>query len=77
MDNNEGQMGLTYLTVLQRVLGQKKWDDLVGRLAELSPKTYECMPDMALNIGLGKRLSRLTGNDVLHRVLLRYPEQAR
>jgi ABC-type Fe3+ transport system substrate-binding protein len=54
VDNNEGQMGLTYLTVLQRVLGQKKWDDLVGRLAELSPKTYECMPDMALNIGLGK-----------------------
>src|SRR5579862_2913343 len=53
VDNNEGQMGLTYLTVLQRVMGARRWDDFVGRLAEMAPRTYECMPNMALNIGLG------------------------
>ena len=53
VENNEGQMGLTYLTVLQREMGEKRWEDFVGRLADQKPKTYECMPNMALNIGLG------------------------
>ena len=52
-DNVEGQMGLTYLTALNRIIGEKKWNEIVGRLADLKPKTYMCMPEMALNIGLG------------------------
>jgi len=52
-NNAEGQMGLTYLTTLRRVLGNKKWDGLVDRLSQLTTTGYQCMPDMALNIGLG------------------------
>ncbi len=52
-DNAEGQMGLTYLTTLRRILGDKKWDGLVDRLSRLTTTGYQCMPDMALNIGLG------------------------
>ncbi|MFQ6135199.1 MAG: ABC transporter substrate-binding protein, partial [Nitrososphaerales archaeon] len=52
-DNVEGQMGLTYLTALSRIMGEKRWSDFVGRLADMTPTTYQCMPEMALNIGLG------------------------
>jgi len=52
-NNAEGQMGLTYFTTLRRILGSKKWDGLVDRLAQLTTTGYQCMPDMALNIGLG------------------------
>jgi ABC-type Fe3+ transport system substrate-binding protein len=52
-NNSEGQMGLTYLTTLRRVMGDKKWDGLVDRLSQLTTTGYQCMPDMALNIGLG------------------------
>jgi ABC-type Fe3+ transport system substrate-binding protein len=52
-NNVEGQMGLTYLTALHRIIGERKWDNIVQRLADLKPKTYMCMPEMALNIGLG------------------------
>lgn len=54
VDNTEGQMGLTYLTTLKRIMGEKWWSDFVGRLADMKPTTYECMPEMALNIGLGR-----------------------
>lgn len=52
-NNAEGQMGLTYLTTLRRVWGNKKWEALVDRLSQLKTMGYQCMPDMALNIGLG------------------------
>jgi len=54
VDNKEGQMGLTYLTALNRIMGEKRWNDFVDRMADMKPTTYECMPEMALNIGLGK-----------------------
>ena len=53
VDNKEGQMGLTYLTALNRIMGEKRRNDFVGRLADMKTTTYECMPEMALNIGLG------------------------
>ncbi len=52
-NNVEGQMGLTYLTALRRIIGEKRWNDIVARLADMKPTTYQCMPEMALNIGLG------------------------
>jgi len=52
-ENIEGQMGLTYLTSLHRILGAKRWEKIVDRLVDMDPATYQCMPEMALNIGLG------------------------
>lgn len=62
VDNVEGQMGLTYLTSLHRIMGEKRWNDFVGRLSSMKPTTYQCMPEMALNIGLGKSQIGLPAN---------------
>ena len=48
-------MGLAYLVTLQRIFWQKKWDEFLEQLGMLKPKAYECMPMMALGIGLGDR----------------------
>lgn len=55
VQNIEGRMGLAYLVTLQRIFGQKKWDEFVDRLSMLKPKAYECMPEMALRVGIGER----------------------
>ena len=52
--NTEGQMGLTYLTSLKRIMGEKWWNTFIDRMVEMKPTTYACMPEMALNIGLGR-----------------------
>jgi len=52
--NKEGQMGLTYLTVLRQKMGERSWSDFVRRIYAASPTTYDCMPEMALNVGLGR-----------------------
>jgi len=54
VSNREGQMGLTYMTTLASLLGNRRWSALIDRLVALEPTMYECMPDMALNIGLGR-----------------------
>jgi ABC-type Fe3+ transport system substrate-binding protein len=53
-NNVEGQMGLTYLSVLEREIGNRRWNGVVDRIAEMRPTMYQCMPEMALNVGLGK-----------------------
>lgn len=55
VENSEGRMGLAYLTTLSRIVGPKRWSRLVDRLADLKPKAYECMPEMALAIGKGEK----------------------
>jgi len=51
-ENNEGQMGLTYMTTMRRIMGDKKWENFVDRLSRVKTTGYQCMPDMALNVGL-------------------------
>ncbi|HZW84747.1 MAG TPA: ABC transporter substrate-binding protein [Nitrososphaerales archaeon] len=53
-ENKEGQMGLTYLTVLRKKMGEKRWADFVKSIYAANPTTYDCMPEMALNVGLGR-----------------------
>ncbi|MDG6915881.1 MAG: ABC transporter substrate-binding protein [Nitrososphaerota archaeon] len=53
VDNKEGQMGLTYLTVLREIMGEVRWTDFVRSIFLSKPATYDCMPEMALNISLG------------------------
>lgn len=53
-ENKEGQMGLTYLTVLRNKMGERKWTDFVRSIYASNPTTYDCMPEMALNVGLGR-----------------------
>ena len=53
-ENKEGQMGLTYLSVLRDQMGERAWADFVRRIYSSDPTTYECMPEMALNVGLGR-----------------------
>lgn len=52
-ENKEGQMGLTYLTVLREIMGEARWTEFVKELYESRPTTYDCMPEMALNVGMG------------------------
>jgi ABC-type Fe3+ transport system substrate-binding protein len=52
-ENKEGQMGLTYLTVMREVMGEAKWTEFVKSIFLSRPTTYDCMPEMALNIALG------------------------
>jgi ABC-type Fe3+ transport system substrate-binding protein len=53
-ENKEGQMGLTYLTVLRQKMGEDAWSKFVREVFAARPTTYDCMPEMALNIGLGR-----------------------
>lgn len=55
VQNIEGRMGLAYLVTLKRVVGDKKWDEYIQRLIALNPKAYECMPEMALRVGMGEK----------------------
>jgi ABC-type Fe3+ transport system substrate-binding protein len=52
-ENKEGQMGLTYLSVLREKMGERSWSELVKGIYASKPTTYDCMPEMALNVGLG------------------------
>jgi ABC-type Fe3+ transport system substrate-binding protein len=53
-ENKEGQMGLTYLSVLREKMGERSWSDFVKGVYAAKPTTYDCMPEMALNVGLGR-----------------------
>lgn len=53
-ENREGQMGLTYLSVLHDIMGVGRWTNFVRDIYDSRPTTYECMPEMALNVGMGK-----------------------
>lgn len=53
-ENKEGQMGLTYLTILRRRMGERAWSEFVRNIYAVKPATYDCMPEMALNVGLGR-----------------------
>ncbi len=53
-ENKEGQMGLTYLSVLRERMGERSWGELVKGIYSSNPTTYDCMPEMALNVGLGR-----------------------
>ncbi len=55
-ENKEGQMGLTYLSVLRERMGERSWEEFVRKIYESNPTTYDCMPEMALNVGLGRSL---------------------
>jgi len=55
IQNIEGRMGLAYLVTLKRIVGEKKWDEFIQRLSALKPKAYECMPEMALRVGMGEK----------------------
>lgn len=53
-ENKEGQMGLTYLSVLRDRMTGAEWTELVRGIYSANPTTYECMPEMALNVGMGR-----------------------
>ncbi|HEV2139434.1 MAG TPA: hypothetical protein VGR53_11415, partial [Nitrososphaerales archaeon] len=53
-ENREGQMGLTYLSVLREIMGAGRWTELVRNIYGAKPTTYDCMPEMALNVGMGR-----------------------
>jgi ABC-type Fe3+ transport system substrate-binding protein len=53
-ENKEGQMGLTYLSVLRNKMGERSWTEFVKSIYAAHPTTYDCMPEMALNVGLGR-----------------------
>ncbi len=53
-ENKEGQMGLTYLSVLRKRMGERSWAEFVKGVYATRPTTYDCMPEMALNVGLGR-----------------------
>ncbi|MCS4538256.1 MAG: ABC transporter substrate-binding protein [Thaumarchaeota archaeon] len=55
VQNIEGRMGLAYLVTLQRFIGQRKWNEFIERLSNLKPAAYECMPEMALRVGMGEK----------------------
>ena len=53
-DHSQGQIGTTYLTTLHRIIGEKRWNDIIGKIADMKPKQFDCTPEMALAIGMGK-----------------------
>ena len=53
-DNSQGQMGTTYLTALHRILGEKRWNELIDKIIDMKPKQYDCTPEMALAVGRGQ-----------------------
>jgi ABC-type Fe3+ transport system substrate-binding protein len=55
-ENKEGQMGLTYLTVMREIMGEARWTEFVKSIFLSKPTTYDCMPHMALNIAQGNNL---------------------